>query len=366
MSAQTTVAQGPATTSPVATDTKPVRPKKKLVRRTDRDYSQRLRHIVQAAFLVLNVWIGVQFYLFVRYFETGGSTLQVSRPSGVDGWLPIAALMNLKVVLLTGKLPTVHASGFFLLIAFLAISLLVRKAFCSWLCPVGTFSEYLWRLGQRIFGRNYRLPKVVDIPLRGLKYLLLGLFAYAVVHMPVGDILLFLHGPYGLIADVKMLNFFRFLGTVGAVTLLVLVVSSLLIKNFWCRFLCPYGALMGLTSLFSPVRIRREDSACIDCAKCAKACPSSLPVDKLVTIKSAECTACMECVAVCPAEGALSLTTMLPRRKVPAWAVAAAIAVLFLGIAGYAQLTGHWKTDVPQEIYFDLVPRAQELGHPGM
>lgn len=341
------------------------RVKKKLVRRTDRDYSQKLRRGFQLAFLLLNVWIGVQFYFFVRHFETAGQTALVSRPAGVEGWLPIAALMNLKATLLTGHMPRLHPSGMFLLVAFLAISLLMRKAFCSWLCPVGTISEYLWRLGKRVFKKNLRLPRPLDIPLRGLKYLLLGLFLYAVISMPVEGILSFLGGPYGLIADVKMLNFFRFMGTAAAVVVALLVLASLLVQNFWCRYLCPYGALMGLTSLFSPVRIRREESACIDCAKCAKACPAALPVDKLVTIKSAECAACMECVAVCPAEGALNLTAMVPRRRsVPAWAVAAVIAVLFLGIVGWAQATGHWQTNVPAQVYFELIPRAQELTHP--
>ncbi|HYG98494.1 MAG TPA: 4Fe-4S binding protein [Terriglobales bacterium] len=366
MSAQTNVLSEPERAEVPAVNAGAVRvkPKNKLVRRTDVDYSQKLRRGVQIAFLLLNVWIGVQFYIFVRYFESGGRTMSVSRPPGVEGWLPIAALMNLKATLLTGQLPALHASGMFLLIAFLAISLLLRKAFCSWLCPVGTVSEYLWRLGKKIFRRNFRLPRGVDIPLRGLKYLLLSLFLYAVVSMPVQGIIEFLHGPYGLIADVKMLNFFRFMGTTAILVIALLVVASLFVQNFWCRYLCPYGALMGLAALFSPVRIRRDEPACIDCAKCAKACPAALPVDKLITIKSAECAACMECVAVCPAEGALNLTTVLPRKRVPAWAVAAVIAALFLGIVGWAQATGHWESDIPARIYFDLVPRAHELSHP--
>jgi polyferredoxin len=104
----------------------------------------------------------------------------------------------------------------------------------------------------------------------------------------------FMHSPYGAIADVRMLNFFRYLGETAAIVLAVLVVASVLVQNFWCRYLCPYGALFGMASLLSPLRIRRSESACIDCAKCAKACPSALPVDKLISIKSAECTGCLE------------------------------------------------------------------------
>jgi hypothetical protein len=62
----------------------------------DRDHSQPLRVTVQILFAILNVWIGVQFYLWVRWAESGGRTFEVSRPAGVEGWLPIEDLMQLK------------------------------------------------------------------------------------------------------------------------------------------------------------------------------------------------------------------------------------------------------------------------------
>ncbi len=343
--------------------------RKKLVRRVQADYSQALRRGFQFAFLLLNLWLGAKFYFWVRGIETGTHDRNLLRPSGVEGWLPIAGLMNLKYWMASGHLPGVHPAAMFLLITFLAIAFLFRKAFCSWLCPIGTLSEYLWRAGRLLFRRNFTLPNWLDLPLRSLKYLLLGLFAWAVGNMSAESVELFMRSPYGAIADVRMLNFFRDLGATAAIVLGVLALASLLVKNFWCRYLCPYGALLGLTSLLSPLRIRRSEPACIDCAKCAKACPSSLPVDKLVAIKSAECTGCLECVAVCPAEGALQMA--LPqrisgsrRRAVPAWAMAAGIAVLFFGIVGYAKAAGYWNGDVPDYVYRQLVPNAAEVSHP--
>lgn len=346
------------------------RAKKKLIRRTDRDYSQIARRGFQGAFLLLNVWMGAEFYYWVRQFEPGGAATSLQRPAGVEGWLPIAALMNLKYWAVTHTVPALHPAGMFLLISFLAMSFLFRKAFCSWLCPVGTISEYLWQLGRRIFRRNFILPRWLDVGLRGLKYLLLGFFVWAVSSMAAGEIAAFMGSPYGVIADVKMLNFFRHMGETGAIVLGVLVVASLFVQNFWCRYLCPYGALLGITSLFSPARIRRNPETCIDCAKCAKACPSALPVDKLITIKSAECTGCLECVAVCPAKGALSLTlpvipVLVPQpRKVPVWAMAAGIAALFFGIVGFAKTAGYWDSQVPRATYQELVPKADQARHP--
>lgn len=339
--------------------------KKKLIRRTDVDRSQQVRRIVQFAFLALNVYLGIQFYAWVRFFETAGASRYAIRPAGVEGWLPIAALMNLKYLVMTGTVPVVHPAGMFLLIAFLAMSFLLRKSFCSWLCPVGTLSEYLWKLGRRTFRRNFALPRWFDIPLRSLKYILLGLFVYVIVRMDAQAIWEFLTSPYGLIADVKMLNFFRFMSEAAAITIGVLVILSVFVQNFWCRFLCPYGALMGLTALVSPAKIRRNEGACIDCAKCATACPSKLPVDKLVQIGSVECTSCLECVAVCPAQDALVFA--LPKQRgLSPMTVAAAIVVLFFGIVAYAKWTGHWETKIPSSVYMQLVPTANEATHPGM
>jgi len=339
-----------------------IHPTKPFVRRTP-DRTTFVRRTVQTAFILLNLWIGARFYFFVRYYETGGQTIFVGRPPGVEGWLPIAGLMNLKYTLLTGVVPDVHPAAMFLLLAFVLISFVARKAFCSWLCPVGTLSEWLWEGGRAIFGKNFQAPRWLDVPLRGLKYLLLGFFGYAVASMTVPDLTGFVSSPYGLVADVKMLNFFRHVGTAEAIVLGALLVGSVFVKNLWCRYLCPYGALVGIVARVSPTRIRREAYACIDCAKCATACPSLLPVDRLVTVTSAECTGCLDCVAVCPAEGALRLSVGRSR-AVPTWAVVAAMAIIFFGIFGYANLAGRWHSNIPDAAYRELIPAAGVLAHP--
>jgi polyferredoxin len=319
---------------------------------------------VQAAFLLLNVWIGVRFYFWVRYFETGGATPYVPRPAGVEGWLPIASLMNLKYLLVTGFVPEVHPAGMVLLVAFIAISVAFRKAFCSWLCPVGTLSEWLWEGGRELFGRNFVLPRWADFTLRSLKYILLALFVWVVVRMSADDLRAFLTSPYGLVADVKMLDFFRRAGraTIGVCS--VLVILSVVTKNFWCRYLCPYGALMGLASLVSPTRIVRDPISCIDCGKCATACPSLLPVDTLLTVRTPECNGCLTCVSICPVKDALELRTLGRRRRVPALAVATGVAALFLLVVGWAKVSGTWNGDVPEHVFFELIPNAERFAHP--
>lgn len=347
-----------------------------LVRRSSPDRSQRLRHTVQWIFFALNGWIGLQFYLWARYFEHRGQGFYVPRPAGVEGWLPIAGLMNTKYLLSTGRVPAIHPAAMYLFLCFLLISIFLKKAFCSWLCPVGTLSEYLWKLGRRLFRWNLRVPKWLDLPLRSLKYVLLSLFLAVIGYMSADTLNGFMQTSYGLVVDVKMMNFFRDMSTTAAVIIAALAVLSMLVKNFWCRYLCPYCALLGLASLVSPVKIRRDKETCINCGNCARACPSQLPVDQLVQIRSVECGACMACVAACPAQNALQFA--LPPRKASGsamrWyrraigpaAVAAVLAYIFFGMVLWAKATNHWRTNIPRSVYMQLVPNANEFSHPGM
>jgi polyferredoxin len=182
--------------------------------------------------------------------------------------------------------------------------------------------------------------------------------------MPVPGLREFLESPYGIVADVKMLDFFRRAGTLTLQVCAVLVILSVFVKNFWCRYMCPYGALLGLASLASPVRITRDPVTCIDCAKCAKACPSRIPVDVLRTVRTPECTGCLTCVSVCPVKDALEMRTLVKRRKLTARQIAVGVVAIFVLITGVARLTGYWSTDLPDSTYFDLVPRADTLSHP--
>jgi polyferredoxin len=333
----------------------------KPIYRRAADHSQRLRQSVQFAFAVLNVWIAGSFYLWLKQYESGGPLIH-DRPPGIEGWLPIAGLLHLKAFLVSGSVPLIHPAAMVLLIAFGAMSLVFRRFFCSWLCPVGTISEQLWKFGRRLFRRNWTMFRWLDVSLRSVKYLLLGFFLFAAVTMPVESIQAFMRSPYGVLADVKMLDLFRYMSVTSAVVLGVLILSSILVKNFWCRYACPYGALMGVIALASPLRIRRQTDKCIDCGRCARACPSQLPVDRLVQIRSAECLGCMECVASCPVDSALDIRAF-SRKRIPATWMAVGASAIFIVAVALAQATGHWRSPIPSQIYREWIPFARDLSH---
>jgi polyferredoxin len=245
----------------------------------DRTHLRKLRYAIQCAFLLLTVFIGYRFFSFVLYFENPGHPF-VQRPPSVDAFLPIAGLMSFKYFLFTGIIEPIHPAAFVMFVAIVAVSLFMKKGFCGWICPVGTVSQYFWMAGEKIFGRNLRMKKYADIPMRSLKYILMALFLILIgITMAPNMMVLFFLSDYYKTADVRTMKFFTDMSQTGFWSLLFIGGFSLLLKNFWCRYLCPYGALLGLLSSCSPVKIRRNEEKCIHCGACTRNCPTLLPVE---------------------------------------------------------------------------------------
>ena len=107
-------------------------------------FRRQLRHWVQLVVFVLTLAVGIQFAVYV--FQAGGTTaLTVQRPPGVEGFLPIGALMGFKLFLTTGTWDPVHPAAMVILGFAVLISFGLRKSFCGWFCPVGTLSEWIDR-----------------------------------------------------------------------------------------------------------------------------------------------------------------------------------------------------------------------------
>jgi polyferredoxin len=316
--------------------------------RTD---SQSIRSLVQLSFSLLCLWIGIEFILFVRWGQSPFNNVPVNRPPGVEGFLPISSLISLKYWMQTEILNGIHPSGLFIFLAIAATALLLKKSFCGWLCPIGTLSESLWMLGQKLFGKNLQLPGWLDYPLRSVKYLLLAFFAYAIGTLDVQSLSAFIYSPYNKVADVKMYLFFADISHFALWSMLFLIALSVLIRNFWCRYLCPYGSLLGILSVLSPVKITRSESTCIDCALCTKACPAGIEIHKKTRVWSDECTSCYRCVQACPVVNTLEMRTNLGRKAIPPWIFGLLVAGIFAAITGLAMLTGHWRNQISNAEY---------------
>ncbi len=340
--------------------------KKKIIRNDEKPV-QKYRFIIQSAFALLCIWIGIDFYLFVHYLQSGGSAQFYNRPPGVDGFLPISSLMSFYLFLTTGEIHPAHPAGLFIFFAILLVSLVFGKSFCSWLCPVGFISELVGDFGAKLFKKNIKVPKWLDYILRSVKYLLLGFLFYAVFFlMTTAALHAFLDSPYNQVADLKMYHFFANLSETALIIIGALFVLSIFIRNFWCRYLCPYGAFLGLFSFLSPNKIKRNPVSCIDCGLCTKACPSSIKVDKVVTVLSDECSSCLSCIDACPVKDTLYMQPLLAKKDkhFSKKTVAVAIVLIFMAVTGLGIITGHWQNKITKQEYLIHYKIMGSYGHP--
>jgi len=327
-----------------------------------RAYLRPLRYAVQISFLLLTLFIGFRFYEFVQHFEAPGHPF-VRRPPSVDAFLPIGGLMAFKFFIATGVVEPVHPSGFIMFAAILGVSLVMKKGFCGWICPIGTLSQFAWMAGEKIFGRNLRIGPFTDISLRSLKYLLLGLFLFLIgIAMSPTMMALFFIADYYKIVDVRMMKVFTEMTSLTLGVLVALTALSLLYKNFWCRYLCPYGALLGLLSRFSPFKVRRNEQKCTHCHACTQHCPTLIDVEAKEVVKSEECFGCMDCVSRCPAEGALDLTVNRGEKvnEVKPYLFPLILVALLYLVIGIGMATDKWRSKIPYEDYQKLIPMVQQ------
>jgi polyferredoxin len=321
-------------------------------------FMQPLRIAIAWSFFLFQIYLGIQFYRFVLYLRSGGAAPFVPRPDGIEGYLPISALASLKDWFLSGSINPVHPAGLIIFLTVIAVSLLLKRSFCSWICPVGTISELLWKCGFSLFRRNFRPPAWLDRALRCLKYLLLVFFLYSIFWaMPPEQVSAFIYSGYNKTADVRLLDFFLHLSGVGLAVILSLAALSLPVRNPFCRFLCPYGALAGLVSLFSPVKVTRERKTCVACGVCTQVCPSYIPVMQKERVMSEECIGCWRCISHCRAEGTLSMRLTGRKVAVPGFLFVLLVVGIFGGGSVVGKATGHWHTAVTLEEYARLVGR---------
>lgn len=312
-------------------------------------YEGLLRAVIQAGFTVFTIYAGHRFFLFYQW-ATGVSDQFVPRPPSVEGFLPISALLGLKQLVSTGKYDEIHPAGLTIFLAAILMAFLLRRSFCGWICPVGAVSNLIEKAGRRM-GTIREPPGPVHYPLLSLKYLLLAFFLSTVlIRMGPAEVEAFIRSPYNITADGRMLRFFMEPSGITIGVLAFLVIASLVVRNFWCRYLCPYGALLGLFAWVGPLRIERDPGLCIGCRKCTNICPAGIKVHRNRITKGPECIGCLECTLACPVPGCLTTKTPGPR-TIHGPVFALAVLGVFLGAWIAAMLTGHWTSRIPPELF---------------
>lgn len=305
------------------------------------------RLLVRGGFLLFFVYASSRLLAF-RAWALGQGPF-VERPEAVAGILPIGSFMSFFLWLKTGWFDPVLPAGIVIIIGAVLTSLLLKRGFCGWICPVGTVWEAAAWLGRRVLGRdNYRPPRGADIALRWVRGAVTVALMVWLAAVSVGEAMSFQQLPYYATVDTKMI--LLFLTPVYLFVIAAAFVGMMLFGNVWCRYLCPLGGLYGTCGLLSPVTVVRDDELCIDCGACAKACHAAVPVDDLSSVRHAECDGCQDCVRACPVPGALA-PRLFGRIAFPWWVWPVAVVTLWLTVYGVAVVTGHWHTQLPPEAF---------------
>ncbi|MDF2606412.1 MAG: 4Fe-4S ferredoxin iron-sulfur binding domain protein [Bacillales bacterium] len=315
-------------------------------------YNKLLRKISQYFIGFLMIFTAWEFYHFVQFIRSDDYAIAIANhPAVAESFLPQAAFLAFRLYLETGYIDEIHPAGLFIFLATITTAWLFRRALCSWICPIGTLSEHLGLLGRKIFKKNITVPKWLDTLLLGVKYLFITFVLFMLVLMSLEETIAFMEAPYYAMADIEMFDFFTEISWLGYSIILALIILSMLIKSFWCRYLCPYGAFLGILGFFSPMRLTKNTTTCIDCGICNKNCPNGVDIAKSrERVMSPECTGCTSCVSVCPQSGTLEFKIFGIISVKPLY-YGITFLVIFFGIIFAAKMTGHWDTIITIDQY---------------
>ena len=221
---------------------------------------------------------------------------------------PFGGVVSIYTFATAGKfVQKIHNSSFILMIAAFILAIGFGPLICGWVCPLGSFQEWTAKVGRKINGKKYNhiIPAQVDSKLRYIRYIVLALVIY--VTATTTKLVFQDYDPY-----FALFNFWSSEVAPAALTILAItIVLALFIERPWCKYACPYGAVLGLFNFIRIFKIRREVSTCIDCKLCDRSCPMNIVVSTHQQVRDHQCIACMNCTSeqVCPVANTVEFST---------------------------------------------------------
>lgn len=248
------------------------------------------RRMMQFLFFILIAIIAVNHTLV----ERGGGISFLSGAT-LHALCPFGGVESFYKFITTGTfVQKIRESSFVLMTIVFILSFLFGPVFCGWICPLGTVQEWVGILGRRIFKTkryNHFVPRRIDSVLRYARYGVLIWVLYITINS--GKLLFQDYDPY-----YALFSFWT--GEVKWTALVILTVTlllSLLVERPWCKFACPYGALLGLTNLFRLFKIRRVAATCRGGGACTLMCPMNIAVEEKTVVRDHQCISCLECTS---------------------------------------------------------------------
>lgn len=188
------------------------------------------------------------------------------------------------------------------------LAIVFGPVLCGFICPFGAIQDLVARIGKKLFKGKYNkfISSDLDNKLKYIRYVVL--IATLILTASSGVILIESLNPYHAflgIFDAKPISL------MGMLILCLIILTSLFIQRPWCKYLCPYGAFLGIFNKFKVFRVAREKSSCVNCKRCNKQCPMGIEVHSMEVVRDIRCISCLECVDknVCPKSNTISYTS---------------------------------------------------------
>jgi polyferredoxin len=317
------------------------------------------RRVSQIFFVLLLVWFCVAATLGDRFWQLRGWP--------VNWLLELDPLAGLATLLATRTL----YAGLLWGLATVALTVVLGRVFCGWVCPFGAMHQFVGWLGRRRLRSKLRVEANRYRPAQRLKYYVLAAFLTAAALAPLGagTLLIGLLDPLPLVQRSISLVLLPLAERSGALTLsplprfydgaglIAAVFATALALNLWvprfyCRFVCPLGALLGLLGRFALWRIGRTGEGCTGCLRCERNCEGACrPTGR---IQISECVMCVNCLDDC-AHGAIAYRTrpssegeaLLPDLRRRGFLLSAATGLLAAPTLRLGAATGpNWNPDL--------------------
>ena len=264
---------------------------------------QKVRAAIQ-----IGVFVFIMILALVKWVKEMGVVIPWLPEISLHAICPFGGVVTVYEFFTTGGfLPKLHSAAFILMALGLVVAFFFGPLFCGYACPLGSYQEWIGKLGRKLFPMRYGkvIPRGLDRVLRYLRYGVLAMVMYQTI--VAGKLVFQEVDPF-----YALFNFMTGEVALSALVILgVVTVLSLLVERPWCRYLCPYGALLGLFNLIRIFPIRRRESSCIHCGKCDRACPMQIEVSKKNAVRDPQCISCHLCVSgnACPVADTVTVST---------------------------------------------------------
>jgi len=236
-------------------------------------------------------------------------------------------------------------------------TMIFGRFFCGFMCAFGTLGDAVHFIGKKLFKLNYRIPEATDKKLKWLKYVLLvfliftwisgiGVFSGWSPWDAFGSLMSF--PPDFAYAFTSM--------TIGTILLLLIVIGSLFVERFFCRYFCPMGAIFSIASKLKIAKIKKTRTNCGRCKVCTNNCKMGIPLYQSDVVNSGECIQCMKCVSACPRSNVKF--TVASKDAAPLLVSVAAASVIGLYYMGNIGVSAY-ETSYNQTVISDALSRAE-------